>query len=216
MHKLVPLIALGSILLLLSGCSKNNLRTGTDYKNVMAPASPSASDFSSTIYVFFSDNVVSVYRVINAGSIVVRLQRDGSLHASSQSYDMQIGGRPKGTILMKGTDETTRMEVLFGPGDWMPVLEYAPYKVEGSSVYVDWSQNHSLYFSVTASTSGSEVFTIKNEGLVLESSTTPGFTLTLDTNGKHHAISSGQERYNLNLQEQSRIFDERQRQLRGQ
>jgi hypothetical protein len=208
--KLVPLIALGSLLLLLPACSKSNsqVRIGMDYKN-NRNSDLQSSAFSSTVYVFFNDHVVSVYKEISAKGDIARLKSDGTLQSSSDRWDLRIGA-PKGSSLSKGTDETTRMEVLFGPGDWMPVLEYAPYKIEGTSVYVDWSQHHSVYFVLSGCGSGSEVFTIKNEGLVLESATTPGFTLTLDASGKSHGLSSFEERQH----EQRQQYEENQRELR--
>ena len=188
---LVPVVAFGSLLLLLPACSKLNspsLRFGMDYMNNKESANV-GSAFSATVYVFFNNNVMSVYKVISAKGDIARLKSNGELQSSSDRWDLRIGA-PRGSSLSKGTDETTSMEVLFGPGDLMPVLKYAPYKIEGSSVYVDWSQNHSDYFALSGCSSGSEVLTIKNEGLVLESATTPGFNLTLNVNGKNHGLSS--------------------------
>jgi len=175
-------------------------------------------DFNSTVYVFFQDNVVSVYKVVNTASIVVRRSSDNALLTSSQRPDLQIGGKPRATMLTKGNDATTRMDVLFGPGDMMPVLEYAPYKIEGTSLYVDWSQNHSEFFPVSGCGSSSEVFTIKNEGLVLESASTPGFILTLDVSGGQRAISSVADRSNqlsAQYQQENRDYQKKLQQLRG-
>jgi hypothetical protein len=209
--KLVPLIALGSLFLLLPACSNSHVRIGTDYKN-NKDSDLQGSAFSSTIYVFFSDHVVSVYKEISAKGDIARLKSNETLQSSSDRWDLRIGA-PKGASLSKGTDETTSMEVLFGPGDRMPVLEYATYKIEGTSIYIDWSQHHSEYFALSSCSSGSEVFTIKNDGLVLESATSPGFTLTLDASGKSHALSSTDEKMNqlaVDYQEQSRIAIKRE------
>ena len=213
--RIVSLISLGSLLLLLPACSKPNSQVliAKDYKN-NKDSNLQDSAFSSTIYVFFSDHVVSVYKEISAKGDIAGLKSNGTLQSSSDRWDLRVGA-PRGAILSKGTDRTTSMEVYFGPGDRMPVLEFAPYKIEGSSVYIDWSQNHSLFFSVSGCGSGSEVFTIKNDGLILESATNPGFILTVQENGKNHALSSLEERQNLayqEAQEQSRIATERKRQ----
>lgn len=90
----------------------------------------------------------------------------------------------QGAVKPKGTQFFTAGVVVLGPGDRMPVLENAPYNIDGISVLVDWSQGHSQYLSLTRSNSGSEVFTIKNNGLILESAIVPGFVLTLDASGR--------------------------------
>lgn len=196
------LFAVIGLLLLLPACSKpkvQQLRTGTEYRNNNPQDESSA--FGPTIYVFFQDNVVSVYKEISAKGDIVRQNSDGTLQSSSDRWDLRVGA-PKGESLIKGTDQSTSMEVLFGPGDRMPVLQYAPYKIEGTSVYIDWHNNHSPYFALSGSGSGSEVFTIKNDGLVLESATSPGFILTLDESAKVHAQNSSEEMMNQTLVEQ--------------
>ena len=155
---------------------RQGLRMRMDYKN-SRESELESSAFSSIVYIF-GDQGVSVYKEVSAKGDICRKNSDGSLQSSSDRWDIRVGAA-KGSSLIKGTDEETHMEVLFGPGDRMPVLENAPYKVEGSSVWVDWSQGHSRYFPLSRANSDAEVFTIKNDGLVLESATSPGLTLTL-------------------------------------
>ena len=132
--------------------------------------------YGATVYVFANQGV-SVFKVISdEGNIFLEKRQDGNYYITSGVGFG--GGHPKGTKVGDNLD------VVFGPGDRVAVLENAPYKVDGSSVYVDWSQNHSQFFKLTFPNSGSEVFTIKNDGLILESSTSPGFTLTLNMSAR--------------------------------
>jgi hypothetical protein len=151
------------------------LRIGMEYDWNKESGSPVGGGYvyGSTVYIFGSQGV-SVYKVIgNEGNIF--LDRKQRTYITSNGLGLQ-GGHPKGTRV--GRD----LVVIFGPGDRVPVLENAPYKVEGTSIYVDWSQSHGTFFPLSFSSSNSEVFTIKNDGLVLESSTSPGFNLTLNIN----------------------------------
>jgi hypothetical protein len=186
----VQLSTLGALLVLLAACSKptgggstlpdaspkvQGLRIGKEYQNNKPTGSPIGGGYvyGATVFVFANQGV-SVFKVIgDQGNIFLEKRDDGNYYVASSN-----GGHPKGTKV------SDNLDVVFGPGDRVPVLENAPYKVEGSSVYVDWSQNHSQFFKLTFSDSGSEVFTIKNDGLVLESSTTPGFTLTLNMSAR--------------------------------
>ncbi len=163
-----------------------SLRLGMEYKASL-PSELNSSAFAASIYIF-SDKGLSVYDEVSAKGDICRKVSDGSLLSSADRWDIRVGAA-RGASLIKGTDEETRMEVLFGPGDWMPVLENAPYKLEGDSIWVDWSQGHSSYFQLTHANSGAEVFTIKNDGLILESSTSPGFILTLNLNASPAQIA---------------------------
>lgn len=198
--KQISLVAATTLLLSVASCSKSagdkltahdssqkvqGLRVGMVYQSSRPSLMQVGGSFlsSSTGYVFSKDGV-SVYWIISENGDVLRRQTDGSFltgnDAGVRAYGgTAVGGFQKGAILGKGDIAATRVEVIFGPGDKMPILENAPYKVEGSSVYVDWSQSHSQYFGLSGCNSGSEVFTIKNDGLVLDSATAPGYTLTL-------------------------------------
>jgi len=141
------------------------------------------SPFGATVYVF-SNQTVSVYKEIGIGEDICIGKKSGefitSAAGSSRLFNNLRGlGAPKGATLSTSDHDDDTWVVIFGPGDRMPVLESAPYNVQGTSVYVDWSQGHSKYFALSRCSSDSEVFTIKNEGLVLESATQPGFTLTM-------------------------------------
>lgn len=134
---------------------------------------------SQDVYIFRNEGV-SVDALIIDGGDIYRDTRDGSLLVAGAliSYGLIMqplsGGYPKGSRVQQF------YEVIFGPHDRMPVLENTTYRVEGASVYVDWSQHHSKYFGTSGCGSASEVFNIKNDGLILESATSPGFILTLD------------------------------------
>ena len=154
---------------------RQGLRIGTDYKDNNMGVGP----FSASIYVF-GDRTVSVYKEVGIKQDIVRRKSDGRVIYLGGDW-VQVGAA-KGTSLIGGPDGKTSVEVLFGPGDRMPVLVNALYKIEGTSAYVDWSQAHSEYFDLAGGDSRSEVFSIKNDGLVLESATVPGYTLTLSIN----------------------------------
>jgi hypothetical protein len=186
----ITLAALSASLILLSACSKSGgdgssspqvidtkpkgLRIGMEYNNNSEfgyPVGCGSGVYSSRIYIF-GNSGVSVYGVISSGG-------DIFLDNSRQVYITQNGlglggGHPKGTHV------GDNLVVSYGPGDRVTFLDNASYKVDGTSVYVDWSQHHGELFPLTFCGSGSEVFTIKNDGLVLESATSPGFNLTLN------------------------------------
>jgi hypothetical protein len=174
------------------GSAKHNgLRIGMDYRNTLPSHMGRAGnffDFNGTAYVF-NRTGVSVYRLVGPEGDIYQRHSDGMLLASGDLWNYPPG-KPKGSSVILGTDGETRMDVIFGPGDRMPVLENAPYKVEGDSIYIDWSQGHSRYFALGDVGSGSEVFTIKNEGLVLASATAPGMTLTLSINSEQSASTA--------------------------
>jgi hypothetical protein len=175
-------VSSGFTALLLASCSEGHkLKRDVEYTH-----SGVDSIFSSTVYVF-SDQVVSVYKVVGSGEDICIQKKDGKVVTSDGSSVANIYwfnklhgvGAPKFSTLSKGADDDNPLQVIFGPGDQMPVLESAPYRIQGASVYVDWSKAHSQYFEFAHCASGSEVFNIKNEGLVLESSTSPGYNLTM-------------------------------------
>lgn len=165
--------------ILVTSCSeRQRLKTGMEYVH-----SGSELPFSSTVYVF-SDETVSVFMEIGKGEDICTRKRDGEIITSTTGTssffnNLRGVGAAKGVTLSRNDHDEDALVVIFGPGDRMPVLESAPYKIQGTSVYVDWSQNHSKYFAVSHRSSDPEVFTIKNEGLVLESATRPGYTLTM-------------------------------------
>lgn len=162
-----------SAILAVSCSERNSLKIGMEYIH-----DGNQSPFSSTVYVF-SDQGVSVYMEVGKSEDICVQKKDGAFLTSADSSNLRGVGAAKGTSLSRSDRDDNPLLVIFGPGDRMPVLESAPYKIQGASVYVDWSQGHSKYFAVSRCNSGSEVFTIKNEGLVLESATQPGFTLTM-------------------------------------
>ena len=176
----ILLISLFSLMFFISGCSdpknrivgkeyKHNQQSGQDYSEGIV--------YDGTIYKFGSQGVSIFLKVGRSGNILLDKKKNHLFSSNGNVFRRE--GFPRGSTVAK-TEEGEILEIVFGPGDMVPVLENAPYKVEGSSIYVDWSQNHSKYFELTFCDSGSEVFTIKNEGLVLESATRPGKTLTLD------------------------------------
>ena len=136
--------------------------------------------FSSLILVFRDHGEFFVYREIGKGQDIC-FKNDGSCVTSADSIELRNIGAPKFTRLARGGDKTDKNQllVMYGPGDKMPVIEFGSYKMQGSSVLVDWSKSQSKDFSISHCKTGPELFTIKNEGFVLESSTTPGFTLTM-------------------------------------
>lgn len=167
-----------SIVLLTSCSPRQNLKTGTDYVH------QEQGLFSSTVYVF-SEQTVSVYKIVAPGQDVCA-KSDGSIVTSddtaSNSYYYNalhgVGARA-GTTLSKGEGDDNRLKVLFGAGDRMPIVESVSFAVTGTSVQIDLSQGHTKYFEIAHCNSGPEVFSIKNDGLVLESASTPGFILTM-------------------------------------
>lgn len=163
------------------------LRIGLEYKNNWAsvPYRGEACIFSGCIYIFGSDGV-SVYKVLgqeSGGGHIFRSKKDGSVFAGLSGYAISSFYYPNRPV-------PPDLDVIFGPGERVPVLENAFYKVDGTSVYVDWNRHHSQYFSLTGSDSGSEVFTIKNDGLILESATVRGYTLTLQMSSASGMIGS--------------------------
>jgi hypothetical protein len=176
------LVIFGALALLLPACkpSSQGLRIGMDYQNSTATTVKVGycyQVYSSVIYNFGSQGV-SVYRVLSDQGGLFRSRDDGSLWAPDELLGL-VGGKKKGTSFMRGSQT---FDVLLGSGDKMPVLVNAPYKIQGTSVYVDWSQGHSEYFPISGCGSGSEVLNIKNDGLVLESATTPGVSFTIIMN----------------------------------
>lgn len=166
---------------IVSACSReSDLKMGMEYSYTMYD-----SPFSSTVFVF-SERGVSVFDVVGRGDDICIRKKDGAILTSAGTYSLRGVGAAKGTILSKGGSEND-LEVLFGPGDQVPILESAAYRIERDSVVVDWSQGHSARFGLASVTyhrlvqtgSGSEVFTIKNNGLILESATSPGIVLTM-------------------------------------
>lgn len=168
--------------------SHQGLQLGTVYQSSRPFVIQSGGSFlfSSTIYIF-SDRGVSVYYTVSTNGDILQRKTDGAIitgdDSSARGWNHAVGGFQKGATLTKGNDPTPLFTVVFGPGDRMPVLQNAPYKIKGTSVWVDWSQAHSSYFTLSGANSGSEVWTIKNDGLVLESATSPGFTLTAASSG---------------------------------
>ena len=79
----------------------------------------------------------------------------------------------KGTALLD--KEQNALVVLFGPGDSMPILQNAPYRIDGHSIYVDWSRGQTKYFTLArkyGASSEPEIMAIENDGMILK--TVPG------------------------------------------
>lgn len=176
-------------LLLLAACSKSpadKIRMGMEYQDAAPFVVQEGGSFlfASMTYIF-SKQGVSVYYNIGPKGDIYQRQSDGVI-LTSDDYRVRamggtaVGGYRKGEILSKGNDPSTSVKVIFGPGDRMPVLQGAQYRVEGDSIFVDWSGGHSPYFAVTESGSGTEVWTVKNNGLLLDNVTVPGIILTLN------------------------------------
>ena len=193
--KLGTFIVLIGVLSLSGYSESNTLRTGMEYQcnsgSVFQPAT-STYLFSSTFYVFGKQGV-SVSKVISDTGDIFRSKKNGKFMDSSTLMSTWLegaGGRRRGTSLSAFGDT---LDVVLGPGDRMPVLINAPYKIVGTSVYIDWSQAQSQFFHLSSCNSGSEVLTIKNDGLVLESATQTGFVLTLNMN----AVGTGSSKEGL-------------------
>jgi len=188
--RFLTLVALNSLVLLSPSCSKSTdsasnsavkqpsspavtqpsnakgLRIGGEYKaNRESVGAPGGGAVFQGVVYKFGEKGVSVWKILSQGRYpghIFRSKADGSLYAHTTGY-MDLPS-----------------DIVLGPGERVPILENATYKVDGSSVYVDWSRNHSKYFPLSGCDSSSEVLNIKNEGLILESATAPGHTLTLD------------------------------------
>ena len=182
--KYIPLTILGSLLLLLPACSKQKLRLGMEYTTGPSIVQEGGTFLSSSTVYVFTDQGVSVSWIISKEGDVFIRKADGALITGNDPNvramgGTAVGGHEQGETLSKEGVPDSQITVVLGPGDRMPILQNAPYRVEGTSVYVDWSKGHSQYFDFSGCSSGSEVFTIKNEGLILESATQPGYTLTM-------------------------------------
>jgi len=164
---------------LIAGCSKpKDLIIGKKYSNNV----PSGEDYaegivySGTEYHFYKTGVNIYKEVGKSGNILYDKQQ--KIYFTSNGNMLRRVGYPPGAKIEGGEN----LDVIFGPGDLVPIMELAPYKAEGTSVLVDWGQKHTEYFKFSYCNSGSEVFTIKNNGLVLESATQPGYNLTMSGN----------------------------------
>ncbi len=60
----------------------------------------------------------------------------------------------------------------------IPILENAPYRIQGATLTIDWSKHKPNYFPLTGSNNTSESFTLENTGLLLRSTTNTNLYLS--------------------------------------
>ena len=63
----------------------------------------------------------------------------------------------------------------------IPILENAPYKINGFTLTIDWSKHKPNYFPLTGSNNLNETFNIENTGYILRSATDTNLYLSMQS-----------------------------------
>lgn len=125
------------------------------------------------IYVFTPKGVTVSIKMNNPGGIAVN-------NASGEIVRLCEKTWHKGEALSDKDGHS--LTVAFGPGDLMPILQDAPYKLEGHSIYVDWSRGQTKYFEFISKygfNSEPQILAVENEGMVLKTLSGDVFTVDL-------------------------------------
>jgi len=150
-----------------SDAKPNALKMGNEYDRAGDFFSPPGGGlaFNKIIYKF-SRRGVSVFYVLGPSGYIHRAE-DGNLFITARESPPWV---------------VASSQVELGPGSAVPILNDAPFSVQGMSIDVDWSkkETHSQYFDVTQCSPGSEVWNLKNDGLIMKSATSPGNIFTLN------------------------------------